>query len=159
MVVSGVTAFHSVWVGTASLRSWQDTEGNSKGLTDKSLMKRILTGVWLGLRGVQQGEGRGLPEPRKNWNLGEGARGQEYSGPAGRHLGVNTPSPLSFLPVSPISQNNQQPGNKRAWEMNLLSALQDTENRMELAGGAVANKINCELTFCLRCICWVTMLS
>ena len=36
VVVCGATASHWVWVGNASLRSQQDTQGNSKGLTDKS---------------------------------------------------------------------------------------------------------------------------
>lgn len=34
----------TVLVGTASLRPWQETEGNSEGFSDTNLMKRIFKG-------------------------------------------------------------------------------------------------------------------
>lgn len=58
-------------VGTPSLRSWHDTEGNSKGLTDKESNEESINWRAGRLRGVQQGEGRVLPEPRAG-NLEKG---------------------------------------------------------------------------------------
>ena len=61
---------------------------------------------------------RELPEPERT-EISEEGTGDRTVVSNREAPGISTPSPLSFLPVPPISQKNQQPESKRVWEMNL----------------------------------------
>lgn len=85
--------------------------------------------------------------------------GQDCCSKARRHLGINTPALLSFLPVPPSSPNNQ---NLRARELESVDVSppghREEQNGTGGGGWGQWRTINSPLPLRWKFIRWVTML-